>query len=233
MGDQTNEEAEVTSPAPHASPERRDVRETTPSPPLPSTRLIVDRAPDVPALISVDSTSMSVQWSPVSFTVKSPQLQVVECMESYALEMQQVEVNSGSGVPEVRSERWSVQYSGPATYVQVKGLRPGRNYAVRVVCRPIVTDPAVVVELADPSEILLVRTPATPPAAPAVPQLAVRQRNLLKYKWAEPSENGGHPILAYVVQCHPPPEGFQGQPTPEVRKLELKFQTLNPNKHQF
>lgn len=136
-------------------------------------------------------------------------------MESYALEMQQVEVNSGTGLPEVRSERWSVQYSGPATYVQVKGLRPGRNYAVRVVCRPIVTDPSVVVELADPSEILLVRTPATPPAAPTTPQLAVRQRNSLKYKWSEPSENGGHPVLAYVVQCHPPPEGFQGQPTPE------------------
>ena len=220
MVDQQSEGSEAPSPAPQSSPERRDVRNkiSSPSPPLPATRLVVDRAPDVPTLISVDSTSMSVQWSPVSFTVKSNELRVVECMESYALEMQQVEVNSGTGLPEVRSERWSVQYSGPATYVQVKGLRPGRNYVVRVVCRPIVTDPAVIVESQDPSDILLVRTPATPPVAPAAPTLAVRQRNSLKYKWSEPSENGGHPITAYVVQCHPPPEGFQGQPTPEVRK---------------
>ena len=129
--------------------------------------------------------------------------------------MQQVEINETSGLPEVVEERWSVQYSGPATYVQVKGLRPGRNYAVRVVCRPIVTDSEVIVEEAPPSEILLVRTPATPPCAPALPTLSVRQRNALKYKWSEPSENGGHPILEYVVQCHPPPEGFDTQPTSE------------------
>lgn len=204
---------DTSSPAPN----QPTLESAAPPSPLPPPRLIVDRAPDVPALISVDSTSMSVQWSPVSITVKSPELRAVECLEAYALEMQQVDVNQLTGQPEVRENRWSVQYSGPATYVQVKGLRPGRNYAVRVVCRPVITDPTVIVEAAQPSELLLVRTPATAPNAPPAPTLTVRQRNLLKFRWNEPIENGGHPILAYVVECHPSPEGRDQPPTSEVR----------------
>ena len=200
-------------------PEQTTTKRTATSSPIPPPRLIVDRAPDVPALISVDSTSMSVQWSPVSITVKSSELQVVECLEAYALEMQQVDVNQLTGEPDIRGKRWSVQYSGPATYVQVKGLRPGRNYAVRVVCKPLITDPTVILEAAPPSELLLVRTPATPPHAPPAPTLTVRQRNLLKFRWTEPLENGGHPILAYVVECHPSPEGRDLPPTPEVRYI--------------
>lgn len=212
MGGEPGVDAKRTSPRLNASQENTQ-QEEAPKPP--STRLIVDRQPDVPALIAVDETTLSLQWSPVSITVRSTQIRVVECLEAYALEMQQVEVNADTGEADIKEERWSIQYSGPATYVQVKGLRPGRNYAVRVACRPIVTDPEVFIELAAPSEILLVRTPATPPSAPLLPTLSVRQRNALKYKWSEPSENGGHPILAYVVHCHPPPEGFEGTPTPE------------------
>lgn len=73
-----------------------------------------------------------------------------------------------------------VQYLGPATYVQVKGLRPGRRYAVRVCCQPIVSDETVVVCLAKPSEVVVLETPATLPDAPLPPVLANRQRNQLK-----------------------------------------------------
>ena len=217
---------DVSDTAKKQSLDAADVDEAAtppPPPPAPSTVLIVDRAPDAPALCFVDATSMSVQWSPVSITVSTNERRVVEYLQTYLLQMQQVEAhNSDVDVqPDVKDGRWSIQYSGPATYVQVKGLRPGRNYAVRVVCNPKVTDPKVSVQLADPSDLLLVSTPPTPPSAPAPPTLAVRQRNSLKFKWSEPVENGGHPILAYVLECHPPPEGFQGKPTSEVRFLIL------------
>lgn len=79
-------------------------------------------------------------------------------------------------------DRWSIQYLGPATYVQVRGLRPGRRYAVRVSCRPVVSDDSVVVQLAPPSEVLVVDTPATPPDAPPAPVLATRLKNTLKVR---------------------------------------------------
>lgn len=107
-----------------------------------------------------------------------------------------------------------LQYVGQATYVQVKGLRPGRRYAVRVACRPQVEDPEVVVELAEPSPVALVCTPPTPPGPLAVPGLAGRQKRQLTYKWAEPEETGGRPILEYQLQMLPPPEGWQGPPAP-------------------
>ena len=69
---------------------------------------------------------------------------------------------------------------GPATYVQVRGLRPGRRYAVRVSCRPVVSDESVVVQLAPPSEVLVVDTPPTLPDAPPPPALASRLKNALK-----------------------------------------------------
>ncbi len=76
-----------------------------------------------------------------------------------------------------------LQYQGPATYVQVKGLRPGRRYAVRVVCRPVVTnDESVVLQLAPASEVLVLATPASLPEAPAPPGVASRMRNTIKVR---------------------------------------------------
>jgi hypothetical protein len=87
---------------------------------------------------------------------------------------------SSEAVPVIEDDRWSVQYLGPATYVQVKGLRPGRRYAVRVACQAVVADETVLVQLAQPSDVLILSTPATPPDAPAPPGLANRARNSLK-----------------------------------------------------
>jgi hypothetical protein len=187
---------------PQAAPEE-------PPPPL----LMVDRSPDPPALISVDSYSMSVQWNPASTTFQSQPGRVLEFTLTYALEMQEVDGNTA----QPREDRWSKQYSGPITYVQITGIRPGRNYAVRVHCNPLVEDPEVLVQLAPPSASLFVSTPPTPPSAPAAPTLSVRQRNLLKFKWSEPSESGGHPIQAFVFECYPPPEGHKGHPGLDVR----------------
>lgn len=63
-------------------------------PPPPPTVLRVDRAPDRPAAVTVETHSMSVQWAPCSVTVESPQIAVVEYLLTYVLSMQQV-VRSG------------------------------------------------------------------------------------------------------------------------------------------
>jgi hypothetical protein len=82
----------------------------------------------------------------------------------------------------LNADCWSVQYHGPATYVQVNGLQPGRRYAVRVACKPVVSSPDIAVKLTDESETLLVSTPPTVPGPPAAPILASRQRSSLKVK---------------------------------------------------
>lgn len=181
-------------------------------PPPPPPVLTVDGSPDVPALITVDTRSMSVKWNAVTTTLQSKEIRVVEFVLLYTLEMHQVDAKEKG----VGTDRWNVQYTGPATFVQINGLRPGRSYALRVTCHPQVSDPEVVVEAAPPSGILVVNTPPTPPSAPEPLGLAVRQRNTLKFKWPEPEEDGGHPVVEYVFECHPPPLGHDLPPTPEV-----------------
>jgi hypothetical protein len=211
---------DAAEPALHADPEVAFGPSPPPPPPLPPVMLTVDRAPDAPALISVEPHSMSVQWNPASITVHSKEIRVVEYLAAYRLEMQQLDAAAaaapGGAAAAVRPDRWSVQYAGPATYVQVKGLRAGRTYAVRVTCEPVVTDPDVVVRAAAASELVVVATPAIPPSAPHPLGLAVRQRNMLKFKWPEPEETGGRPVLEYVLECHPPPLGHELPPTREV-----------------
>jgi hypothetical protein len=61
-----------------------------PPPPPPPPQLIVDRSPDPPVLLGVDSGSLSLQWTPVSATVQSKEMAVVEYVLTYELQMQQV-----------------------------------------------------------------------------------------------------------------------------------------------
>ena len=79
-------------------------------------------------------------------------------------------------------DRWSMQYAGTASFVQVKGLRPGRTYATRVSAVPQVTYPvAEVVVVPSPySDTLLVHTLPSPPMGQPAPQLASRLKKELK-----------------------------------------------------
>lgn len=81
-------------------------------------------------------------------------------------------------------ERWSVQYLGAASFVQVKGLRPGRCYAARATALPHVTSVhpglEVVVVPSPPSDTLLVNTLPCPPMGQPSPQLASRLKKELK-----------------------------------------------------
>ena len=177
--------------------------------------LIVSRSSEAPALISVDSESMSVQWNPASTTVETQPGQVLDFYLLYELQMQLLDVDDPTHAV-VDDERWSVQYSGRATYVQVAGLRPGRSYAVRVGYCPVVEDSNVVIDNAPPSGVLVVSTTPTPPLPPETMLLTVRQRNAIKIKWTEPDENGGHSILYYRVECYPRPENHDGKPSSNV-----------------
>jgi hypothetical protein len=189
----------------------------TPPPPPPRTVASVDRALDAPALVAVDGASMTLQWAPAPVRVAAPELRVVEYALSYALEMQQVGTAAdGAGASAApRGDRWSAQYAGPATYVQVKGLRPGRRYAVRVAARLAASDPAVEVRVAPPSAPLLVSTPAAPPGAPGAPAAARRELEALALRWAPPAEGGGHALAAYALEARPAPDGHAGPPTAE------------------
>ena len=162
--------------------------------------LIVDRAMDVPNLVELDATTISVQWNPVPITVHYKEIRVVEYLMSFALQMQQIGRGDTLSDKDIKEENWSTQYAGPATYVQVKGLHPGRTYALRVSCEPVVTDPNVMVKVAPPSEPLIVKTKATCPSAILPPSLVLRQKTALKLKWSEPEEDGGHAVLEYVLE---------------------------------
>ena len=81
----------------------------------------------------------------------------------------------------LRPDSWCGQYSGTASFVQVKGLRPGRSYAVRVTAVPHVSNlPDAVVVPSPPSETVVVATLPCPPMGQPSPQLATRLKKELK-----------------------------------------------------
>jgi hypothetical protein len=78
-------------------------------------------------------------------------------------------------------EGWIVQYQGTASFVQVKGLRPGRSYAARVTAVPLVTNtPGALVVASPPSGTQVVHTLACAPLGQPAPQLASRMKKELK-----------------------------------------------------
>ena len=158
--------------------------------------LVIDRQIDVPDLVQVDATSVCIKWCPVPLTVHSTQNRVVDFLVSFELEMQQIKGSADSIVP----DGWCTQYSGPATHVQVKGLHPGRTYALRVCCNPVLKDDRIKVEHAPPSEPLIFETKSSCPSAMLPPMLVARGQNHLVLKWAESEEDGGHEVLEYILE---------------------------------
>lgn len=162
--------------------------------------------------METSTSAISLQWSPVSCTVISQVPVAVEYVLNYQLQMQQVEEKSGA----IHPDRWSVQYTGTASFVQVKGLRPGRRYAARVLAQPTVTNLLEVVLVpSPPSEVVAVETLPCPPMGQPAAQLASRAKKELKFKWSEPEETGGRP-LEYTLEMCPAPDGWTGpDPSPD------------------
>lgn len=77
----------------------------------PPTELVVDQPPGTPVAVTVETHRMSLQWTPVSVTVKSNEIRVVEYLLEYKLEMQQLEGNSSSTdpVPLIEDGCWWTQ----------------------------------------------------------------------------------------------------------------------------
>jgi hypothetical protein len=182
--------------------------------PPPPPQVVVDAPPGLPAAVHVETTAVSLQWAPVEARLVTTVPAELEYHVNFELMMQQVD--DKLGLPE---DRWSLQYVGTASFVQVKGLRPGRTYAARVAAVPVVTTPhqpgEVVMLRSPPSAVVTVQTLPCPPMGQPAPQLASRLKKELKFKWAEPEETGGRP-LEYVLEMAPTPEGWEGPgPSPE------------------
>ena len=90
-----------------------------PAPPPPPL-LLVERPTDRPVPLAVAASSMSLQWSPVTVTVQTGELRIVEYLVTYELMMQQLEDAQG----EVRPDRWSVQASPGGACPQALRWRP-------------------------------------------------------------------------------------------------------------
>ncbi|KAK9824568.1 hypothetical protein WJX72_011385 [[Myrmecia] bisecta] len=160
-----------------------------------------------PSLITVDTHSVRLQWPAVSQLLgqEGDQCFYPPCGMSYSLEMAQVEaVDTGI------SQKWSCCFKGDSTSAQVPGLRPGRRYAFRVTVVPLVTPPWAPAGPQPPSfPPLIVDTPPTAPTPPHAPHLAGKSRTTLTFKWREPDETGGRPILAYHLEMCPVPLGMR------------------------
>jgi hypothetical protein len=178
-----------------------------PSPPPP--QVVVSRPPGMPQPVDTSTTAVSLTWAPVVCSIQSPVPIAVEYVVQYDLQMQQVrspecsvllasptvfaawpsryeflllllQVDDKAGL---HPDRWSVQFSGTASFVQIKGLRPGRTYAARVVATPYVTNLQDCVVVASPhSESVLVQTLPCPPMGQPAPQLASRLKKELKVR---------------------------------------------------
>lgn len=159
------------------------------------------RPVSVPILAQVDQTSVCVEWTAAPLEIREKDAEGVEMkiwMDvslTFQLQMQQVKDDDA-----VLEDSWCTQYCGPATHVQVKGLHPGRKYAMRVQQYPDIPDPRMEVVMAPPSDVLLFETKATCPSAMLPPTLQARNHQSLTLKWSDPEEDGGHPVSEYVLE---------------------------------
>ncbi|KAL0040936.1 hypothetical protein WJX79_010532 [Trebouxia sp. C0005] len=195
-----------------------------------------------PSLVAVDTTSMNLQWKAVAQTglsVSPPAgTDFPPCSIAYILQMQQVETRStatGAELAEMcKSDKWTEVYKGTVLITQVHALRPGRRYAFRLVCSPVVLPPLTAPRSQPTSQPVAFATPATVPVAPQPVTLSGRGRTNLTFKWKEPEDTGGRDIFEYHLQMAYPgnsqdPESDQGfTPVYEGEEKRYKAARLLP-----
>jgi hypothetical protein len=179
-------------------------------------KICVEETVGTPVVVQVNATTVYLQWSPAAVSVRGAEEGVLDSNISlfYLLQMQHLacstvelhSMNDEDRLKFVSDESWCMQYWGPANHVQVKGLRPGMFYALRVECHCSTENVEAEVEPHAPSETIIFQTEFTAPAAMLPPVLLVKGRNSLKLHLAKPEEDGGDPITEYIVEGTPPPE---------------------------
>eukprot|EP00803_Ostreobium_quekettii_P010398 evm.model.scf_366.4 EVM.evm.TU.scf_366.4 scf_366:58825-67959(+) len=158
---------------------------------------VVFCAPADVSLIAKDSNKLTIQWG------KSRRLEGPDpagLAVRYTVETQQVDVPSGRETPNgeeaaalVNSDLWRAAAQTADSWAQIRGLRPGRYYAIRVAAAPRCDEPCLRLWVPAASAVAVFHTTPSAPGAPQPPQLTSRERTSLKVREAGDRSPGGRP----------------------------------------
>ena len=164
--------------------------------------------PGTPSYIAKDANSLTFQWEAAAAADSAETTTGAAAME-YQVEMQQVDVVPGSLTPNsntartlVDEDKWSVVYCGKERWTQVKALRAGSYYAVRI-CGVMAEQPLH--QKSEYSKVVVLHTTPTIPSQMQPPQLAGLKHDVLELRWDSPWEDGGSEVTGYRLQMCPPP----------------------------
>ncbi|GMH43267.1 hypothetical protein BSKO_11189 [Bryopsis sp. KO-2023] len=175
-------------------------------------------APGPASYIAKDSHSVTFQWEPSQLTERGVKdLAGVDKHFCYVAEIQQVEVPSGRSTPDgtvasslVDPEAWEAVYTGPECWTQVRKLRTGSHFAVRVLCTLVDKSGSRSDVGSGASDVVMFQTTPTVPSPPQAPLLHRRHSRALKLKWDTPDQTGGADIVEFCLQIRPCPGGMEG-----------------------
>ncbi|KAK6747288.1 hypothetical protein RB195_000476 [Necator americanus] len=127
---------------------------------------------------------------------------------------------------EVGSQIWEkVPGSVAGTAYTVKGLEHGQQYRFRIRAENLVGASDYVT-----TAPVLIKDPFNPPGAPSTPEVTGYDSNLVSLAWNPPKDDGGSPILGYVVERFEKKGGGDWAPIkmPLIRGTEVTI----PNLHE-
>ncbi|KDD71839.1 hypothetical protein H632_c4311p0, partial [Helicosporidium sp. ATCC 50920] len=181
--------------------------------PPPPPKLSFDGVPCRLRVGEIESGRAALEWTPARPVEAFQGQDGIRYEWRYRLELQE-SANLGktcNGKTDRPDGRWRDLYAGPKTAFVAADLLPGRAYKARIIvavessgCSNLVVDPGL------PSDELAFETLPVLPVAPHAPGLAIRARNMLKFKWADPDEPGGRPVHRFELAMRPLPEALEG-----------------------
>eukprot|EP00210_Caulerpa_lentillifera_P008840 g8435.t1 len=152
--------------------------------------------PGPPTYIAKDARSLTVQWE------QSKPANEDE-IGTYSVQMQRIDLPSGLSTPDggtartlIDMEAWEVVYCGMECWTQIKGLRPGRYYAIQIKCDWTFNEEMNSVV----SSVAVLHTTPTTPDAPQPPALIGIQHSSMRLNWTDPVEDGGSDINEFQLQ---------------------------------
>eukprot|EP00884_Botryococcus_braunii_P015739 jgi/Botrbrau1/2849/Bobra.0125s0054.2 len=151
---------------------------------------------------------LELSWNPSTYTgcrgEVAPDMTIPEIDFAYMLELQEVILPT---LASIEPSKW--QQRGKTTvnpHAKLSDLRPGRSYAVRVICKPVLIDNDRFAF--EPGQSLvslpaIFNTTPTPPSAPQAPTLSAKEKRELAVRWKPPAEVGGRNIRIeeYILEA--------------------------------